>query len=73
MELTDRERKLYEKTLADTRVEMEDLDRQIEEELNKVKGRIEELQNAKKASRNQYDVAFMRLGIQNDLDEESGV
>ncbi len=47
-----------------------DLDRQIEEELAKVKDRLAELQNAKKASRQMYDAACMRLGIANDLAEE---
>ena len=69
MSLTDAQRKFYEKTLADTRVEIDDLDRQIEEELRKVKERIDELRNAKNASRQQYDAACMRLGIPNDLEE----
>jgi 5-bromo-4-chloroindolyl phosphate hydrolysis protein len=69
MSLTDEQRKLYEKTLAETRVEIDDIDRQIEEELRKVKERIDELQNAKKASRQQYDAACIRLGIPNDLDD----
>ncbi|MEA2600814.1 MAG: hypothetical protein QOF89_1806 [Acidobacteriota bacterium] len=72
MSLTDQQRKFYESTLAMTRQEMEDLDRQIEEELAKVKDRLAELQTAKKASRQMYDAACMRLGIPNDLDAEEG-
>ena len=68
MDLTDEQRKLHEKILAESRGEIEDLDRLIEEELKKVKERIDELQNAKKASRQQYDAACLRLGIQNDLE-----
>jgi hypothetical protein len=70
MSLNEQQRKFYENTLAMTRQEMEDLDRQIEEELAKVKDRLAELQNAKKASRQMYDAACMRLGIPNDLDDE---
>jgi ElaB/YqjD/DUF883 family membrane-anchored ribosome-binding protein len=70
MSLTEEQRKLYEKTLETTRQEMEDLDRQIEEELAKVKDRLDELQNAKKASRQMYDAACLRLGIPNDLETE---
>ena len=44
----------------------------IEEELAKVKDRLAELQNAKKASRQMYDAACMRLGIANDLEAEEG-
>jgi ElaB/YqjD/DUF883 family membrane-anchored ribosome-binding protein len=70
MTLTDQQRKFYETTLDMTRQEMEELDRQIEEELAKVKDRLAELQNAKKASRQMYDAACMRLGIANDLEAE---
>jgi hypothetical protein len=72
MSLTDQQRKFYENTLTMTRAEMEDLDRLIEEELAKVKDRLAELQNAKKASRQMYDAACMRLGIPNDLEAEEG-
>lgn len=68
MDLTDAQRKLQEKILAESRGEIEDLDRLIEEELNKVKDRLAELQNAKKASRQQYDAACLRPEIQNDLE-----
>jgi hypothetical protein len=72
MSLSDQQRKFYENTLAVTRQEMEELDRQIEEELAKVKDRLAELQNAKKASRQMYDAACMRLNITNDLEAEEG-
>jgi hypothetical protein len=49
---------------------MDDLDRMIEEELAKVKDRLAELQNAKKAARQMYDAACMRLGVPNDMDAE---
>ena len=69
MSLTDEQRKLYERVVAETRAEIDDLDHQIEEELRKVKERIDELQNAKKASRQTYDAACLRLGVSNDLDD----
>jgi len=72
MSLTEQQRKFYENTLAVTRQEMEELDRFIEEELAKVKDRLAELQNAKKASRQMYDAACLRLNIPNDLDSEEG-
>lgn len=70
MRLTDQQRKFYENTLLVTRQEIEELDHQIEEEMAKVKDRVAELQNAKKASRQMYDAACMRLGIPNDLEAE---
>jgi CHASE1-domain containing sensor protein len=38
--------------------EMEELDREIEKELKKVKDRLDELQNAKKSSRQAFDEAW---------------
>lgn len=70
--LNDQQKKFYENTLAVTKQEISDLDRQIEEELAKVKERLAQLQNAKKAARQMYDAACLRLGIQNDLEEDEG-
>ncbi len=69
MSLNEQQRKFYENILSVTKTEIEDLDRQIEEELSKVKDTLADLQNAKKASRQTYDAACMRLGIPNDLEE----
>ena len=68
--LSEQQRAFYQNTLDMTRQEIADLDRQIEEELAKVKDRLAELQNAKKAARQMYDAACLRLGIPNDLEEE---
>jgi hypothetical protein len=70
--LSDQQRKFYENTLQVTKQEITDLDRQIEEELAKVKERLAQLQNAKKAARQMYDAACLRLDIPNDLAEEEG-
>lgn len=70
MSLNDQQRKFYENTLAVTRQEISDLDRMIEEELAKVKDRLAELQNAKKAARAMYDAACQRIGVTNELEQE---
>ena len=70
MTLSEEQRRFYENTLAVTRQEIEDLDNQIEAELAKVKDRLAELQSAKKASRQMYDAACLRLGVPNDLEAE---
>ena len=67
--LSDNQRKFYENTLTVTKQEIADLDRQIEEELAKVKERLAQLQNGKKAARQMYDAACTRLGVPNDLEE----
>ena len=68
--LTDQQRKFYEGTLDVTRQEINDLKDQIEEELSKVKERIADLQNAIEASKQMYEAACNRLGIENDMAEE---
>jgi hypothetical protein len=72
MSLSETQRKLYENTLVMARQEIGDLDHMIEEELSKVKDRLAELQNAKKAARAMYDAACLRLGVTNELDQEEG-
>lgn len=71
MSLTPEQRASYENMLNVTRQEITDLDHQIEEELAKVKERLADLQNAKKAARQIYDGICLRLGVPNDLDDES--
>lgn len=70
MALNEQQRQFYENTLNVTRQEIGDLDRQIEEELAKVKDRLAELQADKKAARAMYDAACKRLGVPNELEEE---
>jgi Tfp pilus assembly protein PilP len=70
MSLNDDQRKFYQNTLTVVKSEIDDLDRQIEEELAKVKDRLAELQEAKKAAAQMYSAACLRLGISNDLEDE---
>jgi len=68
MSLSDQQRSFYENALRVAKEEISELDAQIEEELAKVKDRLAELQNAKKAARQMYDAACLRLGVPNDLE-----
>ena len=68
--LTDQQRKFYEETRKVTKQEIADLENQIQEELQRVKQRIAELQAAQKAARQMYDAACQRLGIPNDMEEQ---
>jgi ElaB/YqjD/DUF883 family membrane-anchored ribosome-binding protein len=69
--LSDSQKKFYEEALKQTKVEIEELEGQIQEELAKVKQRIADLQHGQKAARQMYDAACQRLGIPNDLEEEA--
>ncbi len=70
MSLSEQQQKYYEDTLAMAKQDISELDAQIEMELAKVKDRLAELQNHKKAARQMYDAACLRLGIANDLAED---
>lgn len=70
MSLTDQQRQFYDNTRQVTKQEIDELDRQIEEELAKVKDRLAELQAAKKAARQMYDAACLRLGVPNELEDQ---
>ena len=70
MPLNDQQRQLYETTLTTSRQQIADFDQKIEEELAKVKDRLAELQNHKKAARQMYDAACQMLGVPNELEEE---
>ena len=69
MSLTPDQKQFYQNTLTVTKKEISDLEDLIQQELAKVKDRLNELQNAQKAARQMYDAACQRLGIPNDLEE----
>ena len=69
--LSESQKRFYEDALQQTKGEIEELEGQIQEELNKVKQKIADLQSGQKAARQMYDAACLRLGIPNDLEEES--
>ena len=71
MELTKEQLKFYEETREMARKEIEDIEHKIEEELARVKQRLIDLQNAKKASRQIYDGACARLGVKSELTEST--
>ncbi|MCD4750014.1 MAG: hypothetical protein K8R59_11635 [Thermoanaerobaculales bacterium] len=71
MTLSDTQRKFYEEAMNQTKTEIAELESEIQDELAAVKQKIADLQGAQKAARQMYDAACLRLGIPNDLEEES--
>ena len=69
MSLTPDQKQFYQNTLNVTKKEISELEDLIQQELAKVKDRLNELQAAQKAARQMYDAACQRLGIPNDLEE----
>ncbi len=70
MALTKEQEEFFRKTLDMTREQIQVLNGQIEEELSKVKARLEELDAAKKAAKQIYDGACKILGVENELEKE---
>ncbi len=62
----------YKKTLEETRKQIKDIDKQIEEEMAKLRQKLMELNNQKKAIRQIYDGAAALLGVPNEFEEEEG-
>lgn len=68
--LTDDQRSFYDDARERTKTEVEEFNRQIQVELDKVKERIQGLQDGAKAARQMYDAACLMLGEPNELEEE---
>jgi len=69
-DLNDETKAFYEKTLEESKKQIEIIDAKIEEELARVKETINQLQEQKKAVRQIYDGAALILGVDNEFDKE---
>ena len=66
--LTEAQKQKFEQTRQMAKEELEALDREISAELAKVKDKLLELQQAKKAVKQIYDGACSRMGIKSMLE-----
>jgi ribosomal protein L11 len=66
--LTEQQKEKYETTRQMAKDELQELDRQISAELAKVKDKLLELQQAKKAVKQIYDGACARMGIKSVME-----
>ncbi len=66
--LTEQQKQKYEVTRQMAKEELEELDREISAELARVKDRLLELQQAKKAVKQIYDGACARMGVTSVLE-----
>ena len=69
-ELPKEMEEFYRKTLEETKKQIQEIDKQIEEEMAKLRQRLMELNNQKKAIRQIYDGAAALLGVPNEFEEE---
>jgi ribosomal protein L11 len=66
--LTEQQKQRFEMTRQMAREELEQLDKEIGAELAKVKDKLVELQQAKKAVKQIYDGACARMGIKSVME-----
>jgi hypothetical protein len=66
--LTEQQRHKYEVTRQMAKEELEELDKEISAELARVKDKLLELQQAKKAVKQIYDGACSRMGVNSVLE-----
>jgi len=66
--LTEDQKKKYELTRQMAKDELEQIDREINAELAKVKEKLVELQQAKKAVKQIYDGACARMGVRSVIE-----
>lgn len=69
-QLKNEDKSFYETTLKEAKKKIEIIDATIEEELARVKEKINQLQEQKKAVRQIYDGACEILGQKNEFEEE---
>jgi len=66
--LNEQQKQKYESTRQMAKEELDQLDREISAELAKVKDKLLELQQAKKAVKQIYDGACARMGVKSVLE-----
>ena len=69
-QLKSEDKSFYETTQKEAKKKIEIIDATIEEELARVKEKINSLQEQKKAVRQIYDGACVILGVKNEFEEE---
>ncbi|MCK4942634.1 MAG: hypothetical protein KAS65_03610 [Candidatus Aminicenantes bacterium] len=69
-QLKSEDKSFYETTQKEAKKKIEIIDATIEEELARVKEKINSLQEQKKAIRQIYDGACVILGVKNEFEEE---
>lgn len=72
MALNKEQEDLYRKTMDEVKRQLDSLDDQVERELQKVRERLAQLQDSKKSLKMVYEGTAKLLGIEPELDEETG-
>ena len=72
MALNKEQEDLYRKTMDEVKRQLDGLDAQVEQELQKVRERLAQLQESKRSLKMVYEGTAKLLGIEVDLEDEPG-
>lgn len=70
MALSKEQEELYRRTMEEVKRQLDDLEAQVEQELQKVRERLAHLQESKKSLKMVYDGTAKLLGLEPEGDEE---
>jgi hypothetical protein len=72
MSLNKEQEELYKRTMDEVKRQLDGIDAQVEQELQKVRERLAHLQESKKSLKMVFEGTAKLLGIEPELDEEPG-
>lgn len=70
MALSKEQEDLYRKTMDEVKRQLDSIDTQVEQELQKVREKLAQLQESKKTLKMVYEGTAKLLGIETELEEE---
>jgi len=73
MALSKEQEELYRKTMDEVKRQLDGIDSQVEQELQKVRERLAHLQESKRSLKMVYEGTAKLLGLEPELEEEAGV
>ncbi len=72
MALSKEQEELYRKTMEEVKRQLDGIDSQVEQELQKVRERLAQLQESKRSLKMVYEGTAKLLGLELELEEEPG-
>ena len=70
MAVSEEKEELYKRMMEDAKSQLKDIDNQMQQEIQKIRKKLAELQAAKKNFKQVYDGAAKILGIRTKIDDE---
>lgn len=70
MAVSEEKEELYKRMMEDAKNQLKDIDNQMQQEIQKIREKLAELQSAKKNFKQVYDGAAKILGIRTKIEDE---